>query len=299
MRATSKVEPLREIGVQTFVGDLLDRASMREGMSGADWVIHAGAELDLGAPAERMAGANVQGSENVASLAWKLGVPRFLSVSSIAYFGGSPEDGGLANEASAPYLPLPTRYSATKHAGERAIQAWAEQGLRVNTVFPSLVYGPPGKKEGSNGLLRQLYLGRFPAMIGARRRTSWVFLDDVVDAMVRILVQAPPGRGYILAGDIASVADVAARVQRLGGAPPPRLSLPPGLAETLLRLTVPLYRLRGRRPPVPPEQVRSVSRHWAFDDTRARTELGWRPRPLDEGLPPTIAMFSGPAATGA
>lgn len=296
VRSTSRVEPLRELGIETFVGDVLDRASMREAMSGADWAIHAAAELDLSAPAERMAGANVQGSENVASLAWKLGVPRFLSVSSIAYWGGSPEDGSLAAEDSPPYLPLPTRYSATKHAGEKAIQAWAEQGLRVNTVFPSLVYGPPGKKAGSNALLRQLYLGRFPAMIGAHRRTSWVQLDDVVDAMLRVMAQAPPGRGYILAGDIASVADVAARVHRLGGARPPRLSLPPGLAEALLRLAAPLYRLRGRRPPVAPEQIRSVGRHWAFDDRRARTELGWRPRTLDEGLPPTLAMFRPGAA---
>mgnify|MGYP003442507369 CR=1 FL=1 len=58
---------LREIGVTPFVGDLRDRYSMREGMSGADWVIHAAAELDLQASDEGMAAANVEGSENVAS----------------------------------------------------------------------------------------------------------------------------------------------------------------------------------------------------------------------------------------
>jgi dihydroflavonol-4-reductase len=47
VRPTSRVGALAGIGVATFVGDLADRASMREAMSGADWVIHAGAELDL------------------------------------------------------------------------------------------------------------------------------------------------------------------------------------------------------------------------------------------------------------
>jgi nucleoside-diphosphate-sugar epimerase len=48
------------------------------------------------------------------------------------------------------------------------------------------------------------------------------------------------------------------------------------------------YRLRGRRPPFDREHLASLDRHWAYDDTRARTELHWRPRTLDEGLPETI-----------
>src|SRR3954468_4693269 len=105
VRATSNVEPLRQLGAATFTGDLADRASMREGMSGADWVIHAAAELDPAAPTERMRQANTTGSENVASLAFKLGVPRLLAVSSIAAFGGSPPDGSAATEESPPQLP--------------------------------------------------------------------------------------------------------------------------------------------------------------------------------------------------
>src|SRR3954469_10045499 len=145
VRATSNAEPLRQLGAATFVGDLGDRYSMREGMSGADWVIHAAADLDLTGPPERMRQANVQGSENIASLAFKLGVPRFLSVSSMAYFGGSPADGTPADETASPMEPFPTLYSATKHSGELAIQEWAKRGLKVTTIYPSLVYGPPGK----------------------------------------------------------------------------------------------------------------------------------------------------------
>jgi nucleoside-diphosphate-sugar epimerase len=296
VRSTSRVEPLAEIGVSTSVGDIGDRASMREGMSGADWVIHAAAELDLGVPAARMAAINVAGSENVASLAYKLGVGRFLSVSSVAYWGGSPADGSLANEDAKIQEPLPTAYSATKYAGERAIQEWAKRGLRVNTVFPSLVYGPPGKKEGANALLRAIFLGRYPALVGADQKTSWVFLDDLVDGMLAVMAKSAPGRGYLFAGDIVTVRQLAQLVESHGGAKAPRLNLPPGLVQVLLRLTTPLYRLRGRRPPMEPQQVRSLARHWAFDDTRARTELGWQARPLSVGLPATIPLFRTPPA---
>lgn len=288
VRATSTTAPLEALGVATFRGDITDRASLREGMSGADWVIHAAAELSLAASDGTITGANVAGSENVASLAYKLGVGRFLSVSSMAWWGGSAADGTPSDETSPPSLPFPTRYSATKHAGEQAIQEWAKRGLRVNTVFPSLVYGPPGKKEGANYLLRQLYLGRFPVLVGADQKTSWVFLDDLVDGIVRVMTQAPPGRGYLFAGGTATIREIAARVHALGGAPVPRVAVPVGVAETLYALATPWYRLRRRRPPIPREQLRSLGRHWAFSDARAQAELGWRPTPFDAALRRTI-----------
>ena len=112
VRETSETASLDELGVRTFVGDVTDRYSMREPMSGADWVIHAAADLDFAAAPERMRQINAVGSENVASLASKLGVGRLLSVSSIAIFGGSPSDGSAATEESAPELPFPSAYSA-------------------------------------------------------------------------------------------------------------------------------------------------------------------------------------------
>jgi farnesol dehydrogenase len=291
VRATSRVEPLRSLDVATFIGDIADRASMREAMSGADWVVHAAAELDPSASDERMQTVNVSGSENVASLAFKLGVGRFLSVSSMARWGGSPTDGSLGDEGSPIQRPFPTAYSATKYAGEEAIQQWAKQGLRVSTVYPSLVYGPPGKKEGANILLRNLIKGRFPALVGAARKASWIHLDDVVDGIERVMEKAPPGRGYLLAGEAVTVRQLAEDVGRLAGVKVPRVDVPIRLARWLLAASAPLYRLRGRRPPLPAAQARSLSRHWAFSDRRAQEELGFRPRGLSAGLPPTIEFL--------
>jgi dihydroflavonol-4-reductase len=260
-------------------------------MSGADWVIHAAAELDLNRAPELMRTANVQGSENVASLAFKLGVGRFLSVSSMAWWGGSPPDGRAVDETAPPFTPFPTLYSATKHSGEQAVQEWAKKGLRVNTVFPSLVYGPPGKKEGANAILRGFLKGRFPVLVGADKKTAWIYLDDLVDGMLRVIEKAPPGRGYLMTGDVTTLRSLADRVCTLGGVKPPRMSLPVGVARAGLILSSPFYRMRGFRPPFSTEQLNSLERHWAFDDSRARTELDWRPRTLDEGLPPAVAFL--------
>jgi nucleoside-diphosphate-sugar epimerase len=64
-----------------------------------------------------------------------------------------------------------------------------------------------------------------------------------------------------------------------------------GLAWAGLVVSSPLFRLIGRRPPFSHEQLNSLERHWAFSDARAQSELGWRPRSLDEGLPPTVEFL--------
>lgn len=288
VRPTSDSAGLRELGIACFEGDIADRYSLREGMSGADWVVHAAAELDFERPLDQMRRVNVEGTANVASLAYKLGVGRMLAISSIARWGGSPSDGSPATEESPLQKPLPSNYSRTKYEGEQAARQLAEQGLRLNVVYPSLVYGPPGKKQGANAVLRSVLKRRLPAIVGGDRRTSWIHIDDLVEGVVRLMELAEPGRDYLLTGDEATIADVVRRVGSLADLRPPRLSLPIGLAGLLLALARPYYRLRGFRPPVSPEQLSTVARHWNFDDSRARREFDWRPRTLDEGLPPTI-----------
>ncbi len=288
VRPASARAELERGGARCFEGDVTDRYSMREAMSGADWVVHAAALLDFSAPETEMERVNVAGAENVASLAWKLGVPRLLFLSSIAAFGGSAPDGSPSTETSPPALPMPSVYSATKRAGEAAVAAWGERGLAVNVVYPSLVYGPPGKGSGANALLRQIARGRLRLLVGADRWTSWVFIDDLVDGLLGVIDRAPAGESYLLAGEAATVGDLVGRVCSIAEVRPPLVGLPAALAAPLGALARALYRLRGRRPPFRYEQLESLRRHWRFDDAKARTGLDWRPRGLEAGLPPTV-----------
>ncbi|MGH7338454.1 MAG: hypothetical protein ACREI7_12805, partial [Myxococcota bacterium] len=71
----------------------------------------------------------------------------------------------------------------------------------------------------------------------------------------------------------------------------PRREVSVATARFALRLALPLYRLRGRKPPMPLTQLAALARHWRFDDSKARRELGWTRRGLDLGLPPTLEML--------
>jgi dihydroflavonol-4-reductase len=287
VRPASNVEPLKKLGIERLLGDVCDRPSVVKAMTGADWVIHAAGALQS-ADKARMFQTNVVGSHTVASAAHQLGVEKFLSVSSTGYFGGSPVDGSLGTEAMEPLRPFPSQYCATKHAGEKAIRKWAERGLWVNTVYPSLVYG-----EQTRQFLVQILANRIPVVVGPRRRLTMVYITDLVDGMVKVLEKAPAGRDYLMTGDVTTLRSLADRVCRLGGVRPPWLSLPISVANSLAQLSASLCKLLGRQPPVQAQQFSGLGRHWAFDDTRARTELGWTARSLDEGLPLALASQLG------
>lgn len=296
----AKRRRLEAAGVRLFYGDVTDRYSLREGMSGADWVVHAAADLDFAAPPARQRAVNIEGSANVASLAFKLGVGRLLTVSTIAVFGGSPDDGAPATEGSAPREPLPSLYGFTKSQADAVVAEWAERGLPVNTVYPSMVYGTwsggegddddacRGRRGGANPLIAALARGRLPALVGGRRRMSWVHLDDLVDGVLRVLEHAPPGERYLLTGEVATLERLVAEVERLSATAAPRLRLSPTVARGVGILTAPLYKLRRRRSPFLRDYLRSLAREWAFDDAKARRELGWQRRDLAAGLPPTV-----------
>ena len=293
IRTTSHSKELESLGIRCCVGDVTDRVSMREGMSGADWVVHAAAELDPRAPAAEVHQVNVDGSANVASLAFKLGVGRFLSISSMAAFGGSPADGSPGDEDSPVQMPFPSIYGATKHAGQKAIEEIADQGLRVDTVYPGLVYGPPAKSRGANTLLYRILTGRMPAIVGGNQISCWVYIDDVVDGILRVMDRAEPGGRFLLTGEAATVDTLVSKVCSLAGVRPPRWRISVNGAEVLLLAMRAYFGLSGRRPPFSRQQLASLRRHWNFDDNRAREELDWRPRGLDEGLPPTIEDLQG------
>ncbi len=137
VRPSSARQELDALGVRCHVGDITDAESLREGMAGSDWVVHSAAIIDPHSGPEQTRRVNVVGSDTVAGAAFEAGVGRFLSISSMAYFGGSPGDGSAAREDSAPQLPFPTDYSASNMPESRPFKAGWPRGCRSTPSIPA------------------------------------------------------------------------------------------------------------------------------------------------------------------
>jgi nucleoside-diphosphate-sugar epimerase len=178
-------------------------------------------------------------------------------------------------------------YAASKRDGEQALlaaPAWT-------VLRPPVVYGP-GDRE-LRPLLRWMARGVAP-MVGARGgRFSLVYVDDLAEAVVRLVRQGPTGRVFELDDGHPSgyvMDDVVAAAARYRGGAVVRVPVPAPVLRWLSRLNVLGARLRGRAPMLTPGKVREILHPvWTCDNTALAEATGWRPRVrLDEGLRRTL-----------
>ena len=121
-----------------------------------------------------------QGAETLAREAAAAGVARFVLVSGI---GADPESGSA--------------YIRSRGRGERVVQE-AFPGATI--VRPSAMFGPGDALFGTLAHLARL-LPVLPLIGGGRTRLQPVYVEDVAEAIARILADpATAGRTYELAG---------------------------------------------------------------------------------------------------
>ena len=132
----SRIEGL---DVERVIGDLDDVRALREGVRGADFIIHNAGRVRAPSP-EAYHHANCLGTIKLLDAVEEAApnIRRFVYVSSQAAGGPSPQ--GRPKVEDDPNVPH-TPYGESKLAGEQAVMARASK-LPVVTVRPPAVYGP-------------------------------------------------------------------------------------------------------------------------------------------------------------
>lgn len=291
VRSAQDAAAMRARGAAPVLGDIRDRESMRAGMTGSDVVFHAAAWYKVGARDWQSAEAiNVQGTRNVISLAHELGVPRIIYTSTIALYGDTR--GRVIDETSpARSGPFATAYDRTKWQAhfEEAVPL-IEQGAPVIIVQPGTVYGP-GDRSSPGQMLEWFYRGYFPVFPAPELSLQFAHVDDVVEGHLLAAERGRIGESYILAGQPASMRQMMQLWSRISGRPAPLLYLPPALVKPFAPVLDLLNRYLNLPELLSAESLRIVDFHYLASSEKARRELGWQPRPLEEGMRQTFAAL--------
>jgi nucleoside-diphosphate-sugar epimerase len=289
VRTPAKAQELAARGVTLVQGDLGDVAAIEQGMQGADAAVHGAAMYEVGIPAGRrpaMEEANVRGTENVLGAALRLKVPRALYISTVGVFGNTR---GKVYDETGPLGDGSTSwYERTKVEAHRVAQRLGGQGLPLVIVQPGGVYGPGDHSQLGN-IVHQFVSGKLPAMAFPGLGINFVHRDDVVAGILLALDRGRAGDAYILGGEIATAQEFVETLARITGRRPPRITMP----TVILRMSAPLGPLFAPRLGFPPNLRELISAsdgvtYWARHD-KAMRELGYAPRPLEQGLRETLA----------
>jgi dihydroflavonol-4-reductase len=292
VRPTSRTHRIDDLDVERIVGDLGHADALERGLEGCDGCVHLASVsswTEIASP--EVEEVVVEGTRRLVGLA--RGVPglRFVYVSSAAAVNGaeSPQvfDEGTAFTLDGSGL----RYALAKHAAEQLVLAAVHEGLHAVIVNPGETYGPDDDEWVTAGPIRDV-LRSWPAL-AVRGGASVVHVDDVAAGIVAALERGRSGERYILGGENLEIEKIVRTALDAAGSRKPVLVVP----AVVLRAVVRICRLLRLPPPVPPDLVGYACRYWFVDSSKAKRELGFRPRPATETLASVVAWIrDAPAA---
>jgi nucleoside-diphosphate-sugar epimerase len=288
VRAPGRAEALSAIGCTLVAGTVTDEAAVRSGLDGADAAIHGAAIYEVGIPASRrpeMYETNVAGTRTVLAAALAAGTPKVVYVSTIAAFGDTR--GVVVDETHEHPGRYTSYYDETKHLAHLEARRMVAAGLPCVVVQPGAVYGPRDHSVIGD-MVRKVARGRLPAVAFPKMGVNAVHRDDVADGILLALDAGRTGEAYVLGGDVTTLGDIVATAARVAGRKPPRLTMP----VALVKAAAPFGRVLGPLLGYPPNMRELVSTSngvtfWATD-AKARAELGYAPRSLEDGLRDTL-----------
>lgn len=299
VRTPAKAQELERLGCTLVQGDLTDVDAIDRGMQGAGAVIHGAAIYEVGIPARdraAMEDANVRGTERVLGAALRNRIPKALYVSTVAVFGNTRRE--VVDESGPLGTGETSFYEKTKVEAHRVAKRLQSEGLPLVIVQPGGVYGPGDHSQLGN-VMRQLVEGRLPAKAFTEMGINFVHRDDVVRGVLLALDKGRPGESYILGGEISTMEGFVQTLARVSGRRAPRMTMP----TAVLRLFAPLGPVLAPKMGFPPNLHELISAsagvtYWARHDKAVR-ELGYAPRPLEQGLRDTLqaeGLLRDPAA---
>jgi dihydroflavonol-4-reductase len=267
------------VDVERIEGDLSDEPALRRASRGCDGLVHAAASRALWRRRDlEQRATNVEGTARLLRAAQAAGVRRLVHVSSAAAVGCTREPAALDESFDWNAGSIGIGYVASKKEAEERALAAAWAGLDLCVVNPGALLGPrfDGRHVGAVEALRDRRLRWSPPGGGAVADVA-----DVAIACALALESGRRGERYVLAAQNLTWHALHSALARALGVRAPR-AMPRPVARTLALATGVLDTLGLARPPWTPEAWRATGWYAFLDATKARTELGWNPRPFEE-----------------
>ena len=293
VRKTSKYQPLVDIGAQPVFGSVNDHQAIRAGMEGCDWLFHLANLYSMWEPdPSRFDTINVAGTRMVLDAALATGVKKVVYVSTVAVYG-KPDQSPFTEE-SAPGPVMFSKYARTKAAAEKL--AWElnhTRGLPLVTLYPGIVLGA-GDDKASGHYIQDIIRRRVPSTIFHYSTSTYVYVGDVVEAMLRAAERPETvGQKYLLGKYELNGREFARMISDVSGVPLPIFRFPDWIVTAVAHM---LTFLAGiiRRPPLwglTSDAARTLKNGFRIDGSKAERELGITYTPIRKAMEEAVESY--------
>ncbi|MFA6029061.1 MAG: hopanoid-associated sugar epimerase [Elusimicrobiota bacterium] len=293
-RKGAELHNLKGLPVELVTGDLLDRASLREGCRGVRYVFHVAADYRIWVPdPQAMLAANVDGTRNVIEEGHAAGAERIVHCSSVAAIK-PPRPGSLTPSDEGSEYRDPSEivgvYKKSKWLSERAALELAAKGAPVVVVNPSTPIGPWDVKPTPTGAIVVNFLNRrMPSYVDTG--LNIVHVRDAALGHWLAALKGRVGERYILGGQNLTLKQSLDLLAQITGLSAPRFRTPYAVAWAFAAVDTARCRVTGALPIAPLDAVRMSRYHMFYDASKAVRELGLPQTPAREAFKDAVEWF--------
>jgi nucleoside-diphosphate-sugar epimerase len=262
--------PRPQDGVRIVETDLTRSAALLDVLREGDVVVHLAGRAHVmhdqaPDPGAAFRAANVVPTETLCESSSRVGVARFVFMSSAKVFGEGRERPYAVTDPMAPADP----YARSKAEAERVVGQAGERGTFAWTILrPPFVYGPGGKGNFPRLVTLARFSTRVPLPLASiENRRSVVFVGNLVDLILHA-VQRPESIRRVLLPTDAEDVSTPELLRAIAVATSSRARLfrcPPVVLRTAARLI-------GRS-----AEMDRLTESLRLDSRHLREELGWEP----------------------
>ncbi len=278
--------------VQLQPADVRNPESLNQAFQQAHAVVHSASIMAIDADPQNLADAiNLTGTRNVIQACIGTGVRRLVHISSIHAF--SPLRKTILSVSSKLGQNSKVPYTATKAEAHLSVLDATRSGwLNASIVCPANLIGPGDSEPTPVGsMLLAMARKQLPCLIDGG--CWWSDVRDVANAIANAVeASGYGGEVYFTAGRYAKIRGLANLCSQVLG----HNVMRPVVPYSLVRLGLPLIKHRAKR-----NQPFFYSGHslkllrdcpTSIDESSARNQLGYQPRPLKESVRDALTWFT-------
>jgi dihydroflavonol-4-reductase len=289
-RPSSNTAMTDHLDLDRQTGDVFDRDTLRKAMTGCSSVFYCivdtRAWLRDSAPLYR---TNVDGSRVAMEVALDMGVERFVFTSSVVAIGLNPS--GIASETDEfNWEDQAPPYVMTRVEAERQLLEFCRKGLPGVVCNVATTFGGHDHQPTPHGELLKLTVAR-RMPVHWNMKMSVVGIKDAADALLLAEQRGKVGERYIVADRMMDIAEATSKTAAFAGVKPPRLEVPMWVVAGSTWVAEKLMRALGIDTVLTMKSIVLSRIMGEYDNSKARSELGWKPRPMDESLKEAATWF--------
>ena len=187
-----------------------------------------------------------------------------------------------------------TPYVRSRVQAEKLVLEYArDHGLPAVAMCVSTTYGSGDWGRTPHGaIIAGAAFGKLPFVMNGIELEA-VGVDDAARALILAAEKGRVGERYLISEKMISNAEVVRIAAEAAGVPPPAKSLPLAMSYALAALGTVKARLRGTDEQLSLASLRLMRAEAPVDCAKARRELGWAPRPVEESIREAARFWVG------